>query len=117
MNKSSIALFSALALFLSACGTPKAVVEKAAPTESTGMVAAKAKFPGYSAADFAAGQALYQGNCGRCHGLYDPRSQSEAQWASVVPRMVVKANKKAQAAVISPEGEQLILRYLFAASN
>jgi hypothetical protein len=31
--------------------------------------------------------------------------------------MVVKANKKAEATVISPEGEQLIVRYLFAASN
>ncbi len=81
------------------------------------MVAAKAKFPGYTTTDFAAGQALYQGNCGRCHSLYAPGSRSESQWASVVPRMVVKANKKAQAAVISPEGEQLILRYLFAASN
>ena len=117
MNKSTIVLCAALALFLSACGTQSAVVETAAPVESSGLVAAKAKFSGYTAADFAAGQALYQGNCGRCHGLYGPRSHSEAQWAEVVPRMVVKANKKAQATVISPEGEQLIVRYLFASSN
>jgi hypothetical protein len=31
--------------------------------------------------------------------------------------MVVKVNKKDPMAAITPEGEQLILRYLFAASN
>lgn len=114
MKKNFLLLSALFVLALTSCGT-KPVADVA--SESTGMKAAKAKFPGYTAADFAAGEALYQGNCGRCHSLYAPTSRSEAQWASVVPRMVVKVNKKAQTTAITPEGEQLILRYLFATSN
>lgn len=106
-----------LALLLSACGTKPVAAVAPASAESTGMTAAKAKFPGYTAADFAAGKALFQGNCGRCHSLHSPSARTEAQWSSIVPRMVVKVNKKEPMAAITPEGEQLILRYLFAASN
>ncbi len=116
--KKKYLLFTALSVFvLSSCGTKPVAAVAPASAESTGMVAAKAKFPGYTAADFAAGKALFQGNCGRCHSLHSPTDRTEAQWSSIVPRMVVKVNKKDPMAAITPEGEQLILRYLFAASN
>lgn len=117
MKKNYLLLTALSVLVLSSCGTKPVAEVAPATAESTGMLAAKAKFPGYTAADFAAGKALFQGNCGRCHSLHSPTDRTEAQWSSIVPRMVVKVNKKDPMAAITPEGEQLILRYLFTASH
>lgn len=103
------ATFSILG-FLAACG--------AAKTPSTvNLTAAQAKYPGYSMADFSAGQALYAENCGRCHPAHAPSSHTEDQWAHWVPKMVPKANKKAGTVAIDDAGQELIIKFLYAASH
>jgi cytochrome c5 len=93
-----------------ACGSAKS-------TAAINLTAAQAKYPGYSMADFTAGQALYAENCGRCHPAYAPGSHTEEQWAKWVPKMVPKANKKAGTVAIDESGQELILRFLYAASH
>lgn len=93
-----------------ACGSAKS-------TSAINLTAAQAKFSGYSMADFTAGQALYADNCGRCHPAYAPSSHTEEQWAKWVPKMVPKANKKAGTVAIDDAGQDLILKFLYAASH
>lgn len=93
-----------------ACGSVKS-------TSAINLTAAQAKFSGYSMADFTAGQALYADNCGRCHPAYAPSSHTEEQWAKWVPKMVPKANKKAGTVAIDDAGQDLIIKFLYAASH
>ena len=93
-----------------ACGSAKS-------TSAINLTAAQAKYPGYSMADFTAGQALYAANCGRCHPAYTPDSHTEEQWAKWVPKMVPKANKKAGTVAIDESGQDLIIKFLYAASH
>ena len=95
---------------LASCGGSK-------PASGPNLSAAQAKYPGYSLADYTAGQALYAENCGRCHPAYAPASHTEAQWAMWVPKMVPKANKKAGSVAIDEAGQEQIVRYLYAASH
>ncbi len=95
---------------LASCGGSK-------PASGHNLSAAQAKYPGYSLADYTAGQALYAENCGRCHPAYAPASHTEAQWAMWVPKMVPKANKKAGSVAIDEAGQELILKFLYAASH
>ena len=71
------------------------------------------RFPGYTLTEYNAGESLYQVNCGKCHGLYKAGSLTEEKWASTIPRMAVKVNKKARRDLISKAGEQAIFRYLY----
>lgn len=108
-------VFAALTAFvfvgiLASCGGTK-------PASGPNLSAAQAKYPGYSLADFTAGQALYEANCGRCHPAYAPASHTEEQWAMWVPKMVPKANKKAGTVAIDEAGQELILKFLYAASH
>ena len=93
-----------------ACGSAKS-------TSAINLTEAQAKYPGYSMADFTAGQALYANNCGRCHAAYTPGSHTEEQWAKWVPKMVAMANKNAETVVIDEPGQELILKFLYAASH
>jgi cytochrome c5 len=95
---------------LAACGSAKTAT-------AINLSAAQAKYPGYGMADFTAGQALYAENCGRCHPAYAPGSHTEEQWAKWVPKMVPKANKKAGTVAIDESGQELILKFLYAASH
>ena len=111
MSKFATLLVLTLVLGLSvACGSAKS-------TSAINLTEAQAKYPGYSMADFTAGQALYANNCGRCHAAYTPGSHTEEQWAKWVPKMVPKANKKAGTVAIDESGQELILQFLFAASH
>jgi nitrate/TMAO reductase-like tetraheme cytochrome c subunit len=58
------------------------------------------------------GLSLYEQNCGLCHELKKPQDFTEAQWAKIVPNMVQKVNKKAVIEAITPEKEQLLMKYL-----
>ena len=93
-----------------ACGSAKS-------TSAINLTEAQAKYPGYSMADFTGGQALYANNCGRCHAAYTPGSHTEEQWAKWVPKMVAMANKNAETVVIDEPGQELILKFLYAASH
>ena len=113
MKLYSIATFAAttgLVALLAACGAAKT-------STAVNLSAAQTKYPGYSMADFTAGQALYAENCGRCHPAYAPSSHTEEQWAKWVPKMVPKANKKAGTVAIDDAGQDLILKFLYAASH
>jgi len=95
---------------LASCGGSK-------PTSGPNLSAAQAKYPGYTMIDFTAGQTLYAENCGRCHPAYSPSSHTEEQWAKWVPKMVPMANKKAGTVAIDASGQELILKFLYAASH
>ena len=104
-------LILALVLCLSAaCGTAK-------PPSEINLSAAQVKYPGYGMDAFTAGQTLYSENCGRCHPAYTPSSHTEEQWAKWVPKMVAMANKNAETVVIDEPGQELILKFLYAASH
>ena len=100
----------AVVALLAACGAAKS------PSEIN-LSAAQAKYPGYGTAAFTAGQTLYTANCGRCHPAHTPSSHTEEQWAKWVPKMVTMANKNAQTVVIDESGQELILKFLYAASH
>jgi cytochrome c5 len=104
------AITIAIVSLLAACGSAKS-------TSAINLTAAQAKYPGYSMADFTTGQALYAANCGRCHPAYAPNSHTEAQWAKWVPKMVPMANKEAGTVAIDESGQELILKFLYAASH
>jgi hypothetical protein len=106
----ALAATTGLVALLAACGAAKT-------TSAVNLSAAQAKYPGYSMADFTAGQALYAENCGRCHPAYAPASHTEEQWGHWVPKMVPKANKKAGTVAIDESGQELILKFLYAASH
>lgn len=111
-TRTLFAAFSAFTLvgILASCGGAK-------PASGPNLSAAQAKYPGYTLADYTAGQALYAANCGRCHPAYAPASHTEEQWAVWVPKMVPKANKKAGSVVIDEAGQEQILKFLYAASH
>jgi cytochrome c5 len=106
----TLLIFSMGIGFLASCGSAKT------PTEIN-LSAAQAKYPGYGMAAFTAGQNLYTANCGRCHPAHTPSSHTEEQWAKWVPKMVTMANKNAETVVIDEPGQELILKFLYAASH
>jgi len=104
--------FCLLILFFNSCNTPKNVVAGQADVERGAKL-----YPGYSLAKLTQGRNLYEGNCGKCHSLYSPGSESAESWGMIVPRMTKKANKKAGAQIINPDQETLILQYLVTMST
>jgi cytochrome c5 len=106
----TLLIFSMGIGFLASCGSAKT------PSEIN-LSAAQAKYPGYGMAAFTAGQNLYTANCGRCHPAHTPSSHTEEQWAKWVPKMVTMANKNAETVVIDEPGQELILKFLYAASH
>jgi hypothetical protein len=106
----AFAATTGLVALLAACGAAKT-------TSSVNLSVAQGKYPGYTMSEFTAGQALYAENCGRCHPAYAPASHTEEQWAHWVPKMVPKANKKAGTVAIDDAGQELIIKFLYAASH
>jgi cytochrome c5 len=66
---------------------------------------------------FAKGKHIYESNCARCHALKAPVSRSETEWATIVPNMVGRANRKAGAVVINDADQAILLDYLKRASK
>ena len=73
------------------------------------------KFPGYSLAELEQGKANYENKCTMCHGLKNPKSESEEEWRKIVPNMVKAANKKTE--TIDPKTEESILKYVITMSS
>lgn len=88
--------------------------KKSLPTQADADRGA-AKFPGYTLAELNEGKALYESNCGTCHALKKPSSESEAEWRRIVPIMVGKVNKNKQ--VLNDHSQDLILRYVITMSK
>ena len=73
------------------------------------------KYPDYSLADLNQGKTLFQQNCGKCHGLKDPKEYNEDQWNKIVPPMVKKVNKNGL--VLDEKAQKQILRYVVTMSS
>ncbi|AEA42140.1 cytochrome c class I [Fluviicola taffensis] len=111
MKKSLLAIgFIAI---LVACGTAKNSTAKveAMPSQSD-VDRVASKFPGYTLEELNDGKKLFEANCALCHRLKKPTSEPESEWKTIVPRMVVKVNKKLGSTVVDASGEEKILRYL-----
>ncbi len=74
------------------------------------------KFNDYSLTALTNGKMLYEQHCGKCHGLKNPASRTEAEWELIVPRMVKKANKKGNIEIDAATQES-ILRYVITMSE
>jgi len=55
--------------------------------------------------DLAQGKILYEGKCGRCHGLYEPTKFTAAEWKPIVDRMAPKAK-------LTDEQKDMVYAYL-----
>ena len=96
---------------LAAC---KAVI-LAAPAQSD-VDRVKDKYPNYTLAELQKGKKLYELKCQACHGLKNPRKESEEEWREIVPEMVQKAKKK-KGIIVSAEEEEAILKYVITMSS
>ena len=76
------------------------------PTESD-VTFAKQKWSDTDLVKLQQGQALYTGNCGKCHELFSPDQFSEKKWEHEVPPMAKKAR------LDDAQGD-LILRFILA---
>lgn len=55
--------------------------------------------------ELAEGKVLYENNCGKCHGLYNPSDFTKEQWVPIVNRMQRKAK-------ITDAQRDLVFNYL-----
>lgn len=55
--------------------------------------------------ELAEGKSLFENNCGKCHGLYNPKDFNAEQWTPIMSRMQKKAR-------ISDEDREKIYAYL-----
>lgn len=94
---------------LASCATQSSVVQSGLSQADVNRV--KSQFPDYSLTELQKGKQLYEANCGTCHNLKSPTSESEAAWKGIVPPMVKKANKK-NGVTLTEQDEQAILRYV-----
>ena len=86
------------------------------PTQSD-AVRAKAKYGSSSIEELLEGKKLYEANCGTCHELKKPNSESEAGWQHEVPDMSLKVNKKAGSEILDAKKQEIILKYLVTMST
>src|SRR6478735_2667431 len=86
-----IILYLSAALFIAAC--TKAVAPTASKPDFTEADAQRAStmWPNTTVEDLKQGKALYEANCGSCHGLKKPSSEPESEWRHIVPPMARKA--------------------------
>ncbi len=98
---------SIVLLFLFACAGSKPIITSQADADRGAQ-----KYPGYTFEDLNKGKALFESNCGTCHGLKKPSSRNEVKWAKVLKEMVPKANKRAGKEVIGEVEKELMLKFL-----
>jgi cytochrome c5 len=105
MKKLQVAAFC---LALIACGS----VKIPDPT-SEQLTKINTSFPTATLADLQAGKNIYSEQCGRCHPHKKINKFTAAEWANIVPKMVVKTNKKF-GQQIDAAGEQQLLQFVTA---
>lgn len=71
---------------------------------------AEARYPGVAAADILEGQKLYNGKCGKCHGLPVVEEYTEDRWPKLMDWMAPKAN-------MDDAQKQKTLKYILAARD
>jgi mono/diheme cytochrome c family protein len=77
--------------------TASAKTETAAPAAEAALsadlaAAATKRYPFVPQADIAEGQKIYNGKCGKCHGLPDVDARTEEKWPKTMDWMAPKAN-------------------------
>ena len=107
MQKNTLLLFTIL---LTGCFSAKLITPSQNDVERV-----QVKFPNYTLSDLNHGKALFEQNCGKCHGLKNPASRSEEQWKQIVPRMSKKVNRKTE--ILDAKAQEDILRYLITMST
>ncbi|MEX1190246.1 MAG: hypothetical protein WED33_13385, partial [Bacteroidia bacterium] len=85
MNRLSILI---VIFVFSACAA------KLTPPTSNEVAEASKHYPGITISDLESSKALYENSCSACHPAKNPTSRTEAQWLSIMPRMVEKSKKK-----------------------
>lgn len=107
MNKRFIYISAAICMtyLMGACGSKKATVG------STTVVEEVSKYDQVSDDELQQGQALYQNHCASCHNLKPVDAYTVEAWEMIVPKMVIKANKKYPDSIDSLS-EDLILKYV-----
>ncbi len=101
-----ITIFLAIALILAACSAKITMLTQADADR------AAVKYAGTTLVALNEGKALYEQNCGLCHGLKKPNTETEAAWNKIVPDMVYKVNAKLEKQEIDSKEQQEILAYL-----
>jgi mono/diheme cytochrome c family protein len=102
-------------IILVSCSSTK-LVTVPNPTENDASRIATS-YPGVTLAELNQGKMHFENNCGKCHGLKSPGSESESAWRSIVPKMTAKVNKKAGSEVLNAAAQESILRYVVAMSS
>ncbi|OSZ78503.1 hypothetical protein CAP35_09700 [Chitinophagaceae bacterium IBVUCB1] len=87
---------------LAACTSKKATTSTASPADVVKEMQTK-----YTEAQREEGKTLWQGNCQKCHKLYQPETRTVGKWENVLPRM----NKRAK---LTDEQAALVRAYLIA---
>jgi cytochrome c5 len=77
----------------------------------------KVQFTDEQMAELNKGKLIYDQYCGLCHPAKKVDSRSTEAWKAVVPRMVVKVNKKTGKESIGQADEQVMLNYLTSMCN
>jgi len=101
-----------LSAFIFACGTVKLSIPVQADVDR-----GTAKFPGLTIEDLYKGKLIYEQACVKCHAMKNPTSRSEDKWRKIVPKMVLKANKKAGKELIDSNNREVLLKYLVTMSS
>lgn len=104
MYKQIILLCLSIAFF-AACSGNKKAQKTTTKSEKISTTAANDQ-------KIAMGKSIYNQHCGSCHKLKNPQDFSEPQWAKIVPAMVQKTNKKANAEVVDAQKQADILAYV-----
>lgn len=105
-------IYISIALMVVGCAASKSLT----PTQGD-VDRVSSEFAGYTLADLEQGKKLYEENCGLCHKLYKPSRENEQGWNNIVPEMVKKTNRKQAKEAVTPEGEELIRKYLITMSG
>jgi cytochrome c5 len=101
-----ISIFLMITAVLAACSAKITMLTQADADR------AAVKYTGTTLATLNEGKALYEQNCGLCHGLKKPNTETEAAWTQIVPDMVNKVNAKLSKQEIDSREQQEILAYL-----
>ncbi len=80
-------------------------IEAHVPAVSDAMVS---NAPGASRAELDRGRTILLTTCNRCHGVYEPASQTHEEWDHILPIMARKAN-------LSPSDANQLDQYIAAA--
>ena len=67
--------------------------------------------------EFASAKIMFETTCIKCHALKDASLYTAEKLQKIVPKMVIKANKKSGSTIINSEQEALLLKYLTSISK